>query len=154
MKDRVHIIESLMEVVLFCLGVAAMLFVQCSCTPQKILAESAKKDSVRVVYRFDSVYNYRHDSIYIRERSDTVYVDRWHTRYKDALKVVHDTAYVDRIRETTVEVNLLTKAQRNMIAGFWTLLVLLIIAIALYVWKHWGNLRNVWLKIIAKILTK
>jgi uncharacterized lipoprotein YajG len=42
----------------------------------------------------DSVYIYRRDSIYIRERGDTVFVDRWH---------VH-TAYRDRVRTDTLHV--------------------------------------------------
>ena len=42
----------------------------------------------------DSVYIYRRDSIYIRERGDTVFVDRWHVQ----------TAYRDRVRTDTLHV--------------------------------------------------
>jgi hypothetical protein len=42
----------------------------------------------------DSVYVYSRDSIYIRERGDTVYVDRWHVQ----------TAYRDRLRTDTLRV--------------------------------------------------
>jgi hypothetical protein len=44
--------------------------------------------------RADSVYIYMRDSIYIRERGDTVFVDRWHVQ----------TAYRDRLRTDTLRV--------------------------------------------------
>jgi hypothetical protein len=44
--------------------------------------------------RADSVYIYQRDSIYIRERGDTVFVDRWHVQ----------TAYRDRLRTDTLHV--------------------------------------------------
>lgn len=146
--------ERTIEAILIVLSLAALAFVQCSCRTQRVAGEITTRDSVRIVYRMDSVYRYEHDSIYIRERADTVFVDRWHTRYRDALRVVHDTAYVDRVRETTIQVPYITKAQRNMIAGFWTLLALLIIAVALLAWKNWGKVRTWWMKLIAKILLK
>ncbi|MDR3133221.1 MAG: hypothetical protein LBU42_04270 [Prevotellaceae bacterium] len=43
----------------------------------------------------DSVHIYQRDSIYIRERGDTVFVDRWHTQ----------TAYRDRLRTDTLHVS-------------------------------------------------
>jgi hypothetical protein len=44
--------------------------------------------------RADSVYIYQRDSIYIRERGDTVFIDRWHLQ----------TAYRDRLRTDTLHV--------------------------------------------------
>jgi hypothetical protein len=44
--------------------------------------------------KVDSVFMYLRDSIYIRERNDTVYVDRWHIQ----------TAYRDRLRTDTLRV--------------------------------------------------
>ena len=145
--------ERTIEALLIVLTLAALAF-QCSCRTQHVAAESSSRDSVRVVQRLDSVYIYERDSVYIRESADTVFVDRWHTRYKDALRIVHDTCYIDRVRETTIQLPYVTKAQRNMIAGFWTLLVLLIIGVALSVWKNWGNLRTWWIRLITKIIIK
>jgi uncharacterized protein with GYD domain len=50
--------------------------------------------SAAVREKADSVYVYHRDSIYIRERGDTVYVDRWHVQ----------TAYRDRLRTDTLRV--------------------------------------------------
>jgi hypothetical protein len=50
--------------------------------------------SVAAREKIDSVYVYTRDSIYIRERGDTVYMDRWHT----------NTVYRDRLRTDTLRV--------------------------------------------------
>jgi hypothetical protein len=50
--------------------------------------------SVAAREKTDSVYIYQRDSIYIRERGDTVYMDRWHT----------NTVYRDRVRTDTLRV--------------------------------------------------
>ena len=50
---------------------------------------------VKTHQRHDSIYV--HDSTYIHERGDTVWVERWHTRWRDRLlldtiyEAVHDT---------------------------------------------------------------
>ena len=50
---------------------------------------------IKTHQRLDSIYV--HDSTYIHERGDTVWVERWHTRWRDRLLVdtiyeaVHDT---------------------------------------------------------------
>ena len=41
----------------------------------------------------DSIYV--HDSIHVREKGDTVLVERWHTRYRE--KLAHDTIYKSRV---------------------------------------------------------
>ena len=41
----------------------------------------------------DSIY--LHDSTIVREKGDTVLIERWHTRYHD--REVHDTIYQSRI---------------------------------------------------------
>ena len=42
---------------------------------------------------------YVHDSIYIRERGDTVYVTKWKTAYRDRYIEKTDTCYVDKREE-------------------------------------------------------
>ena len=53
--------------------------------------ETITRDSVRVEYKLDSVYLYERDSIFVHEKRDTVFVERWKTRYKDVLKIQRDT---------------------------------------------------------------
>lgn len=40
----------------------------------------------------DSVF--LHDSTYIKEKGDTVLIERWHTKYKEV--AVHDTTYISK----------------------------------------------------------
>ena len=53
--------------------------------------ETITRDSVRVEYKLDSVYLYERDSIFVHEKRDTVFVERWKTRYKDVMKIQRDT---------------------------------------------------------------
>ena len=55
------------------------------------IPETITIDSVRVEYKLDSVYLYERDSIFVHEKRDTVFVERWKTRYKDVLKIQRDT---------------------------------------------------------------
>lgn len=51
-----------------------------------------------VVVRELVKYNYRtvHDSVYIRESSDTIRLEHWHTEYKDSIVLKTDTLYRDK----------------------------------------------------------
>ena len=59
------------------------------------------REIARALIKTDSVYV--HDSIYLRERNDTVYLTRWKTVYRDHYIGNTDTCYVDR-RETVIKV--------------------------------------------------
>ncbi len=69
-----------------------------SCKSQRCTVHDAQcTDSVRQTIaqsRVDSVYV--RDSIYIRERGDTVYVDRWHVRWRERAATKADTVYIER----------------------------------------------------------
>ena len=41
----------------------------------------------------DSIW--QHDSIFIKDRGDTVWVEKWHTKYVE--KQVHDTTYIAKV---------------------------------------------------------
>ena len=79
----------------------AILF--CSCkTVAPCIPETITIDSVRVEYKLDSVYLYERDSIFVHEKRDTVFVERWKTRYKDVLKIQKDTV-IDTKTEVQVQ---------------------------------------------------
>jgi hypothetical protein len=54
--------------------------------------QTTTSDAVRT--SVDSIFLYQRDSIYIRERGDTIFIDRWHVQ----------TAYRDRLRTDTLHV--------------------------------------------------
>ena len=66
------------------------------------IPETITRDSVRVEYKLDSVYLYERDSIFVHEKRDTVFVERWKTRYKDVLKIQRDTV-IDTKTEVQVQ---------------------------------------------------
>lgn len=86
-----------------------------------IPVESVRHDSVvTILYHRDSIY--QHDSVYIKEKADTVLIERWHTRWRD--RVSHDTLYMsktDTIRIPVPVERKLTKAERTYITiGKWS----------------------------------
>ena len=109
-----------------------------SCKVQDCIPETIVMDSVRVEQKLDSIYLYEKDSIFIKQTPDTVFVEKYITRYKDVLKVQRDTIYQDNsvveVKEVLVE---------KPIAGFvkamaWIgggAILLVLIAIVLWVYK-------------------
>ena len=77
------------------------LFGSCK-TVAPCVPETITRDSVRVEYKLDSVYLYERDSIFVHAKKDTVFVERWKTRYKDVLKIQRDTV-IDTKTEVQVQ---------------------------------------------------
>lgn len=92
---------------------ALLLAMMCSCKTQYVPVETVRVETERVVdIQRDSIYVL--DSIYVREAHDTIYITKWRTEYKEALRV--DTFNVERIDtlNTIVEVEKkLTKWQQT-----------------------------------------
>ena len=92
--------------------VAAMLFAMLAwmlqgCKVQNCIPETIVRDSIVTEYKLDSIYLYEKDSIFIHEKADTVFINRFVTRYKDVMKIEHDTVYQDNkiveVKEVLVE---------------------------------------------------
>ena len=86
-----------------------------------IPVESVRHDSVvTILHHRDSIY--QQDSVYIKEKADTLLIERWHTRWRD--RVSHDTLYIsktDTIRIPVPVERKLTKAERTYITiGKWS----------------------------------
>ncbi len=141
----------------FCLVLMVLcsVFVFNSCK----LIEKHRKTEVRIEYRdsivyktkLDSIYIYQHDSVFIKDNGDTVFVERWSVRYKDVLKEVHDTIYftdikVDTIteyQETIKEVQKPLNAwQRFQKNGFWVLLFMVLAACLYFGYKLYRKLKG------------
>ena len=61
--------------------------------------ETIRTDSLYLtVHERDSVHI--HDSVYVREHGDTVFVNKWHTVYRD--RTIRDTTYIERDKEVQV----------------------------------------------------
>ena len=86
-----------------------------------IPVESVRHDSVvTILHHRDSIY--QHDSVYIKEKADTLLIERWHTRWRD--RVIHDTLYISKVDTIRIPVPVerkLTKSERTYITiGKWS----------------------------------
>lgn len=75
--------------------ISAFLLLFASCTTTKVVTvEKVKIDTTYITkWQRDSVW--LHDSTIVREKGDTVLVEKWHTKYRE--KQVHDTLYKSRV---------------------------------------------------------
>ena len=94
------------------ISVIFMLIMLTGCKTTYIPVETVRTETERVVdIQRDSIYVL--DSVFVREAHDTVYITKWRTEYKEALRV--DTFNVQRVDtlNTIVEVEKkLTRVQR------------------------------------------
>lgn len=135
MKTLIRITDFIIKL----LGVAIVIvavMATCSCTSVKYVpVETIKTDSIRVVdVQRDSIFV--QDSVYIREKADTVFVTKWHTEFREFLKV--DTLFVERVDSINhvveVEKKLTKWQQTKMDVGTGALYAVpILIAVGLYI---------------------
>ena len=108
-----------------------------SCKTKERIVETVRTDTCYVDrWQRDSIYieTLKHDSVLIREKGDSVLIERWHTQYVDRWRdrIVHDSIYIahtDTLRQTVTVPATLSHWQRfRMSLGNIALLVLLIFA--------------------------
>lgn len=97
--------------------VAVILGMCTSCTRTVYVPKtSIQRDSIYITeYKRDSIY--MHDSIFQWLKADTMYIERWHTKYIERLST--DTLYIERndtIREPYPIEKPLTYWQRNFMS--------------------------------------
>ena len=108
--DRQEALKRVMKYLIIWLVFLMLLAWLTSCTTTKYVeVERIRTDTTYITkWQKDSVW--LHDSIHIRERGDTVMIERWHTQWRDRLRVdtiyqaTHDTIPVPYPVETIKEV--------------------------------------------------
>lgn len=95
---------TIIRIIVAALLVALLVTILPSCKTVDCLPEVVYKDSIRTEYKHDSTYIYQRDSIFIKEKADTVFVNKYVTRYKDVLKVERDTVWRDNTQTIVKEV--------------------------------------------------
>ena len=119
-----------------------VLFSMCGCKTVKPIAQT--RDSIRVEIRHDSVFVFKHDSIF-RDRwrsGDTVFVtvEKFKTLYRDKLVEVHDT--IATTQTDTIEVQVVPNYYRRVSTGFWILLVILLAITAFKAYKLYLRIQS------------
>ena len=124
------------------LSLFAALFFISGCSPRIVVHESVR-DSLIVRTKLDSVYLYEKDSIFVKQKGDTVFFERFSIRYKDKLIYKKDTAYINKIEIKEVAVPAqLNWWQRWQIRSFWWLAGLLVIFLAWQIIKLYFRLKK------------
>ena len=85
-------------------------------------------------FRRDSIY--LHDSILVHIRADTVYLEKWHTRYRDRLVTKTDTVTNEVIRTETVQVCYVPSFYKYCAAFAILFVLFLLVRLVLYIKRH------------------
>ena len=115
-----------------------------SCTTTKYIQVPVVHNDTTIVTKHQRDSIWLHDSTYIKEKGDTVRIEKWHTKYVE--KQVHDTTYiakVDTIREVftnEVEKPLTWWQQTKMHIGAIALYLLALLAVIWVAKRHLGKL--------------
>lgn len=100
-------VEHLIQTIVAAILVAMFVWMLQGCKVQDCIPETITKDSIVTEYKLDSIYLYEKDSIYIHQKADTIYVNKYVTRYKDVMKIERDTIWqenkVVEVKEVLVE---------------------------------------------------
>ena len=119
------------SVILLCLGLGG-------CSPRIYERVITQRDTTYIVKR-DSVRFYDRDSIFIREKGDTIYqyVEKWRWRDRVRVDTIYrarvDSVFVDRIKEVEVS-KPLSWWENAKIRAFWYLLGAVLLLL-LYVFR-------------------
>lgn len=137
------------SVIIFAVIMAVFVIFLPSCSPKIIEKVIVQHDTTKVV-RVDSLWQYQKDSVFVKEKGDTVYQYVEHIRYRDRVKVDTlvrvkvDSVTVESIKKVEVE-KPLSKCQSFKLRAFWWLIC---IVAALLVWIF----RKPLLKLIKRII--
>lgn len=83
----------------------------CKSHERVVVVETVRADTLRLSRNIrDSVW--LHDSIYIRDKGDTMFIERWHTRWRD--RTIHDTTYVSKTDSVPVPYPVEVKVPREL----------------------------------------
>ena len=129
--------------------VAAMVLLT-GCKTVYVPVETVRTDTLMVAHIVtDSVWvdRFMHDSVYIHERGDTVWFEKWHTRYVDRWRdrVTHDTIYKSKTDSVTVTREVekpLTKSQRARLHLANIVLIMLGMVAVFFVAKFGNKIRK------------
>jgi hypothetical protein len=114
------------------------------CTTTKYVQVPVVHNDTTIVTKHQRDSIWLHDSTYVKEKGDTVRIEKWHTKYIE--KQVHDTTYiakVDTIREVftnEVEKPLTWWQQTKMHIGAIALYLLALLIIIWVAKRHLGKL--------------
>lgn len=144
-KERIKVgcLQGAAFIVLIIMGLLLCAMLS-GCTTTKYVQVPVVHNDTTIVTKHQRDSIWLHDSTYIKEKGDTVRIEKWHTKYIE--KQVHDTTYiakVDTIREVftnEVEKSLTWWQQTKMHIGAIALYLLALLVIIWVAKRHLGKL--------------
>ncbi len=97
------------------------------------MTETNRSQVVNHISR-DSIW--LHDSVFVRIRADTVFLEKWHTRWRDRETIKTDTVTKEVVRTETVPVRYIPSFYKYGTALAILLLLLLLAKLALYLFMR------------------
>ena len=91
-------------------------------------------DHITAQLQRDSIY--LHDSIFVRIRADTVYLEKWHTKWREKEIIRTDTIQIESIKVETKEVRYVPRFYKYCAALTAVLLILLLVKFMLWLYKR------------------
>ena len=82
----------------------------------------------------DSVY--LHDSVFVRIRADTVYLEKWHTKWREKEVIHTDTIQVETTRTETIPVRYVPSFYKYCTAFAILVLIALLLRFAWWLYRH------------------
>ncbi len=117
------------------MAVAFLALLMCSCKTIEyvpIVEHETHHDSIYFTQvQRDSVWI--HDSIAVKEKGDTVLIEKWHTKYIE--KQVHDTTYVAKVDSIPVPYEVIKYVEKKLSKtqkGLMTLGILTLMAVVIF----------------------
>ena len=115
------------------LTIATALMISPACSTVQDMTETNRSQIVNHVSR-DSIW--LHDSVFVRIRADTVYLEKWHTRWRDRETIKTDTVTNGVVRTETVPVRYIPSFYKYGTVLAILLLLLLLAKLALYLFMR------------------
>lgn len=131
-----EVIKQIVKTLLVCLAFALLGWLLTGCTTTKYMPviETHTDTLIHTVHHRDSIHVT--DSTVIREKGDTVFVDRWHTRWHD--RTLHDTIYQARHDSIPVPYKVTEYVERKRSTMEWGLILIGVVALMSgIVWIAW-----------------
>ena len=126
--------DYLVKIVRIAVGVAIFLllsWVLRGCKTCDCLPSVEYRDSIVTRYHHDTIQTYAKDSIFIHQKGDTVWRERWSIRWRDKIVERHDTIYRDQEKETVRVERVVPTYYKGVSLAFWILVALLALATAI-----------------------
>lgn len=123
--NPIHIIR-----LLVCVFIVLLLaWVLRGCKTCECLPSVEYRDSIVTRYHHDTIQTYAKDSVFIHQKGDTVWRERWSIRWRDKIVERHDTIYCDQETETVRVEKVVPALYKNCTRGFFVLLSVIVLYI-------------------------